>query len=492
MAERSIQGRFTVSTTSDLGGGSWNFVGQFVDNYGKWTATDIQTAVGLGTDFYVYVMSPFAGDVDRYRVVTVNSASGLDLNVDVTYDDDGSVASPGGVVVPNNFLLAEKYTNSASMTPVMISANIDERIYNYARNQNDKLTSSPADTVTAETSYGQGSASGSAETFSRSDHTHGTPDAQDASEVSYTNTTSGLTATDVQSAIDELDSAIDNIPDIATTVTAETSYGQSSAVGTATDYAREDHTHGTPDAQDASEVSYTNTTSGLTATDVQSAIDELDSTIDGLSAIPDPATTVTAETSFGVSSAVGTATDYSREDHTHGTPATPITQVNEITGGQGTITGALTLTAGTNVTLTQSGNSVTIASSSSGGGAVQYNVESTSGEEVDVLATNTGITYSRTGNVGTFVVPAGVRLLSFRARIPASAKTANSFVFDVGSGGVMGNNDATDRWIPAYAVCDESTGNAVFTNLNMNLSNFSRFSILNMSSSTTDLVVCSF
>lgn len=34
-----------------------------------------------------------------------------------------------------------------------------------------------------------------------------------------------------------------------------------------------------------------------------------------------PATTVVAETSYGAASAVGTATNYAREDHTHGTPS---------------------------------------------------------------------------------------------------------------------------------------------------------------------------
>lgn len=38
-----------------------------------------------------------------------------------------------------------------------------------------------------------------------------------------------------------------------------------------------------------------------------------------------PATSVTSETSFGVSTAVGTSTNYARQDHTHGTPANPVT-----------------------------------------------------------------------------------------------------------------------------------------------------------------------
>lgn len=38
---------------------------------------------------------------------------------------------------------------------------------------------------------------------------------------------------------------------------------------------------------------------------------------------PSPATTVVTETSYGQTQAVGTATTYAREDHTHGTPAVP-------------------------------------------------------------------------------------------------------------------------------------------------------------------------
>jgi hypothetical protein len=39
----------------------------------------------------------------------------------------------------------------------------------------------------------------------------------------------------------------------------------------------------------------------------------------------DPATTVESETSFGLAAAVGTDTAYARQDHTHGSPANPVT-----------------------------------------------------------------------------------------------------------------------------------------------------------------------
>ena len=72
----------------------------------------------------------------------------------------------------------------------------------------------------------------------------------DSDKIGYNNLTSGLTATNVKSAIDELKSDIDNVPT-------------------------------NPDADD---VSYDNTTSGMTADDVQGAIDELKSDIDDITA----------------------------------------------------------------------------------------------------------------------------------------------------------------------------------------------------------------
>lgn len=104
----------------------------------------------------------------------------------------------------------------------------------------------------------------------------------------------------------------------ATTVVAETAYGQASTVGVATKYAREDHTHGTPAAV----------------------------------TVPSPAASVVAETAFGASSAVGVSSNYARQDHTHGTPATPVTQI----------------VAGTNVTISPVGGTGAVTVNAAGGG----------------------------------------------------------------------------------------------------------------------------
>lgn len=77
------------------------------------------------------------------------------------------------------------------------------------------------------------------------------------------------------------------IPDPATTIVTETSFGQTSAVGALDSYAREDHTHGTPTAP----------------------------------SIPTAAVTVVAETSYGASSSAGAAATFSKGDHTHGSPS---------------------------------------------------------------------------------------------------------------------------------------------------------------------------
>jgi hypothetical protein len=92
-------------------------------------------------------------------------------------------------------------------------------------------------------------------------------------------------------------------------VTAATSFGQASSAGSSAQYARADHTHGTP----------------------------------ALPAIPAPANSVVGETAPGLLASPGFSAQYARADHTHGTPALPpaptfqfiIGPANSISGGSG-------------------------------------------------------------------------------------------------------------------------------------------------------------
>ena len=78
-----------------------------------------------------------------------------------------------------------------------------------------------------------------------------------ADEISYSNISSGLAATEVQAAIDEVEGRVD---------TAETTLTS--------------HLNADPGKHAANQVNYTNTTSDLTATDVQAAIDEVEGRVD--------------------------------------------------------------------------------------------------------------------------------------------------------------------------------------------------------------------
>ena len=85
-----------------------------------------------------------------------------------------------------------------------------------------------------------------------------------ASEISYDNTISNMTATDVQAAIDEIDATLDTL------------------------------------VLDADNINYDNIASGLTATDVQDAVDELDQRLDDLNA---------SQVKYGTSSDIKTELD---------------------------------------------------------------------------------------------------------------------------------------------------------------------------------------
>ena len=125
----------------------------------------------------------------------------------------------------------------------------------------------------------------------------------DAEDVNYDNTTSGLTATDVQAAIDEMNEVVEEIKDIVEVETMPTP--SEDIEGTIVQYkgaTTSSFTHGyfyecvgdgqnpetfsrvridvQPNNAIASSVSYDNTTSGMVATNVQAAIDEVESRVD--------------------------------------------------------------------------------------------------------------------------------------------------------------------------------------------------------------------
>ena len=118
----------------------------------------------------------------------------------------------------------------------------------------------------------------------------------DANEINYSNATSGLTATHVQDALDEIDGNVDgNDTDIAN---LETLSGVAGATDLGTGFTGSTITDNTTitgalqdletaletaeaASDDANEINYSNATSGLTATHVQDALDEIDGNLDG-------------------------------------------------------------------------------------------------------------------------------------------------------------------------------------------------------------------
>jgi hypothetical protein len=97
------------------------------------------------------------------------------------------------------------------------------------------------------------------------------------------------------------------------TVTAQTSYGASSGNGSSTNFARADHTHGTP--------ALTNTTPAGLAIGANGAVGTgtAPAREDHVHEMPDFGN-VAAQTSFGAASGNGSSADVARADHTHGTP----------------------------------------------------------------------------------------------------------------------------------------------------------------------------
>jgi len=162
-----------------------------------------------------------------------------------------------------------------------------------------------------------------AKTDSRLDALEAFDAALDAAAVPYDNATSGLAATDVQAAIDEIQGDASKID-----------YDNATSGLAATDV------KGAIDeiAGDCSVITYDNSTSGLAATDVQAAIDEVDGLID---ALPTPAlgAEVSAYSYTGsVSPQTGTV-KIEGSVNTHGYAQYAIVQIKSVNGAGSTCTG---------------------------------------------------------------------------------------------------------------------------------------------------------
>lgn len=170
--------------------------------------------------------------------------------------------------------------------------------------------------------------------------------------------------------------------DAATTVTAETVYGQSSVVGTAVTFAREDHSHGSP-ALTATPPATTLAIGTAAAVGVATTPARADHVhpmsaagVPGSSAVGDTPSTgnattfaasnhvhgretfgaVTALSAFNTPSSNGTATTVSHSDHVHGAPALPSATPSVL--GVMQLTGDLTGTATSPVVAKVNGTSV--------------------------------------------------------------------------------------------------------------------------------------
>ena len=96
-------------------------------------------------------------------------------------------------------------------------------------------------------------------------------------------------------------------------VTAQTTYGATSGNGSSTNFARADHTHGTPALTNTTPQALTVGNTAAVGTGTAPARE------DHVHEMPDFGN-VAAQTSFGASSGNGSSSDLARADHTHGTP----------------------------------------------------------------------------------------------------------------------------------------------------------------------------
>ena len=154
---------------------------------------------------------------------------------------------------------------------------------------------------------------------------HGEIDAVVAgtTDIAFDNTVSGLSALTVKAAIDEVKAGVDNNSANIGNMALDTAATDLTAAVNEVLTQSSNHINDTQDAHQASAVSYDNSTSGVTAVDVQSALDEIEARVD----LADQHRSSTGEDHTFIDQDVTTT----------GTPKFNSVQFNGGTGTQGTV-----------------------------------------------------------------------------------------------------------------------------------------------------------
>lgn len=149
--------------------------------------------------------------------------------------------------------------------------------------------------VTAQTTYGATSGNGSANSYSRSDHTHGTPSLSNGTPTANAVGQAGSAGTGTAPSRDDHQHAGPGFG----SVTSQTSFGASSADGTATTVAHSDHTHGTPTLDTSAIVG-----TGVTVSDLDAPTADLAMGANKITGLANPTADQDAATKYYVDNAV--------------------------------------------------------------------------------------------------------------------------------------------------------------------------------------------
>lgn len=132
MANLTFNARFVPSSSLPLSATEWEVSADLFDGLGMFSAFDVQVGDIVFLDCFGSLFAP--GTINKYKVTQINSRSGMQINCNLTWDDNGTIVDASDGAGSLGFICRPSANKQMAFFAAPTVHSIPDYVVQYARN----------------------------------------------------------------------------------------------------------------------------------------------------------------------------------------------------------------------------------------------------------------------------------------------------------------------------------------------------------------------